>query len=69
MNFLMAASPVQMVLVQKVFRRSRSNFAERFPSARGACRAERKTYHANMGKKRQDLSRNRVIDTRAISQS
>src|SRR5713226_2085356 len=68
-NFFIAASPVQIVLVQKVLRRSRSNFAARFPSAREACRAERKTYHANIGKKRQDLSRSRVMDTKAIAQS
>jgi hypothetical protein len=67
-NFFIAASPVQIVLVQKVFRRSRSNLAARFPSARAACRADRKTYHANIGKKRQDRSRSRVMETRAIAQ-
>jgi len=66
MNFFIAASPVHIVLVQNVFRRSRSNFAPRFPSARAACREDRKTYHANIGKNRHDLSRSRVIDTKAI---
>jgi len=69
MNFFMAASPVQRVPVQKVFLRSRSNFAPRPPSARDAWRAERKAYHANIGRKRHDLSRSRVMETRGTSPS
>ena len=64
----MAASPVQRVLVQKVLRRSRRNFEARFPSARVACREERKAYHANIGKKRQERRRRRVMDTKGIWQ-
>jgi len=63
MNFFIAPSLVQLVAVQKVLRRSRSNLAARLPSALEACRADRKTYHANIGKKRHALRRSRVIET------
>jgi hypothetical protein len=62
MNFFIAPSLVQLVAVQNVFRRSRSNLATRLPSALEACRADRKTYHAKLGKKRHALRRRRVIE-------
>src|SRR5579864_3587389 len=68
MNFFMAASAVQRVLVQKVLRRSRRNLEARLPSARVAWREERKAYHANIGKKRQERRRRRVMETKGISQ-
>ena len=68
MNIFIAASPVQSVLVQNVLRRSRSSFDPRFPSARATCREDRKVYQANIGKKRQDRSRSRVMETSGISQ-
>jgi len=69
MNSFIGPSLAHTVAVQNVFLRSRNTLTATFPSARAACREDRNAYHANIGKNRQDLSRSRVIDTNAISQS